>query len=125
MKSYSNPGFARKVFTFMTMTAATIVLGGCASSSKLSEAGARVTIVESIAAKDVAHYENLGTIDTAAVRSVEAGRNELRNKAADRGATIVRLTSTESVYCPEESSGAKAEKNCFRLFGDAFGTKSK
>ena len=111
--------------TFTTGTVVMTVLGACASSSKLSEAGARVTIVESIATKDVARYESLGPIDTAAVRSVEAGRNELRNEAADRGATIVRLTSTESVYCPEESSDAKAEKNCFRLFGDAFRAKRK
>src|SRR5688500_4412345 len=82
---------------FLCATAA-LSLAGCASA-KLAPHGAAVKVVNSIPEKELARLEAVGSFETKGMQSIEDCYRDLRNKAGDRGAEIIRITSTESDYC--------------------------
>jgi hypothetical protein len=103
---------------------AALALPGCASSPTLTEAGSKVKLVSDLSTREASRLESLGRVESSVVRLEGTARIEVRNRAAERGATIVRV-STEPAYCPEEPVEAKSEKNCFRVFGDSFRPKPR
>ncbi|MBS1962365.1 MAG: hypothetical protein JST04_09130 [Bdellovibrionales bacterium] len=92
---------------------------GCATTSELNPEGEKVFIVDAMTAADAKNYVFVGKVNALMMLTMDSARNELRNKAAKLGATIVRITENSPVSCSVDFEN-KDPKNCYQLDGEAY-----
>jgi hypothetical protein len=108
-----------KLKTFLFALAVT----GCTTAT-LSTAGDQVMIVDTMSASDLLSYEHVADLQSIGMQTVEDCRNDLRNQAAQKGATIIRITSSEPSYCGVEGFQNGAVQKCVTVYADAFKPKA-
>lgn len=102
------------------------LLTGCslASMPELKEPAASVQMVDVITITDLQTYERVAELRSVGMRSVEYCRNDLRNQAANLGATVIRMSPAQPDTCAEDILGNGA-RNCFSASADAYRPKKK
>jgi hypothetical protein len=116
-------GFRNNQFMGKILFALSMALVTSCATGQLGSSGQRVMIVDSISASEMASYDYVDAIQSVGMASIEDCRNDLRNKAAAIGATILRVTSIEPAYCGLGGFQPSAPKNCFTAHADAFKPK--
>lgn len=98
-------------------------LQGCATGI-LTDAGAKVAIVNTISATEVTNFVELGSVECEKRSDLEADpsescKNDLRNSAAIKGATLVVIENIDHGKClwPDDA------KDCYKIHGRAYRSK--
>lgn len=112
-------GFMRFSSLLIIAAFSLFALAGCATTSELNPEGEKVFIVDAMTAADAKNYVFVGKVNALMMLTMDSARNELRNKAAKLGATIVRITENSPVACSVDFDN-KDPKNCYQLDGEAY-----
>lgn len=114
-------GGMKNLFCF-TSLASFALLAGC-SIARLSPEGSKVHVVSAITATDLVYYDPVGEVECIAMLDEENCLDEMKNRAASLGATVILIKSkTPAVSC---SILRNHDKTCVSMNADAYRRKAK
>jgi hypothetical protein len=97
-----------------------LLLAGC-SIARLSPEGSKVHVVSAITATDLVYYDLVGEVECIAMLDEENCLDDMKNKAASLGATVILVKSrSPGVSC---SLLSDRDKTCISMKADAYRRK--
>ncbi len=100
-----------------------LALSGC-TTAYLSSTGEKVRVDNKITQKDLKKFNVVAELTCEGKANVDYCATDLRNQAAQKGASVVRFVSTEQAYCGLDNLKQGATKSCVSVRATALNPKN-
>jgi hypothetical protein len=112
----------RSLIFLVTMLSLNALLSGCATG--ITDGGRKVMIVNTLSATEAPNFDEIGPLNCEELTAIpdieESCLNQLRNGAANQGASIIVIESSERIKCLTGES-----RDCLRMTGRAYRKKTQ